>query len=52
MFAHLIWLRRCYNPLKKKIVVNRDVIFDELSSWYSPKQNVEPDEDNENEDKN
>ena len=50
MFAHLIWLRRCYNPLKKKIVVNRDVIFDELSSWYNPKQNVETDEENENED--
>ena len=50
MFAHLIWLRRCYNPLTKKIVVSRDVIFDELSSWYNPKQNVETDEENENED--
>ena len=36
----------------KKIVVNHDVIFDELSSWYNPKQNVETDEDNENEDRN
>ena len=35
----------CYNPLTKKIVVSRDVIFDELGSWYNPKQNA----DNENE---
>ena len=38
--------------MTKKIVVSRDVIFDELSSWYNPKQNVETDEDNENEDRN
>jgi hypothetical protein len=31
-------------------VVSRDVIFDELGSWHSPKQNVETDEDSENED--
>ena len=43
---------RCYNPLPKKIVVSRDVIFDELGSWYNPKHNVETDEDNENEDRN
>ena len=42
---------RCYNPLTKKIVVSQDVIFDELGSWYSPKQNAEIDEDNENEDR-
>ena len=41
---------RCYNPMTKKIVVSRDVIFDELGSWYSPKQNLETDEDNEIED--
>ena len=35
----------CYNPLTKKIVVSRDVIFDELGSLYNPKQNA----DNENE---
>ena len=42
---------RCYNPMTKKIVVSRDVIFDELGSWYSPKQNLETDEDNEIEDR-
>ena len=36
---------RCYNPLIKRIVVSHDVIFDELGSWYSPKENVETDED-------
>ena len=41
---------KCYNPQIKKIVVSYDVIFDELSSWYNPKQNVETDEENENED--
>ena len=42
---------RCYNPLTKKIVVSRDVIFDELGSWYNSKENVKTDEDNENEDR-
>ena len=37
---------------QKKIVVSRDVIFDELGNCYSPKQNVETDEHNENEDRN
>ena len=31
-------------------MVSWDVIFDELGSWYSPKQNVKIDEDCENED--
>ena len=42
----------CYNPLTKKIVVSRDVIFDELGRWYRPKQSVETNEDNEKEDRN
>ena len=25
---------RCYNPITRKIRVSRDVVFDELSSWY------------------
>ena len=37
--------------MTKKIVTSRDVIFDELASWYSPKQNPEIDEDCENEDR-
>ena len=28
---------RCYKPLTKKIVVNHDVIFNVLGSWYNPK---------------
>ena len=32
-------------------MVSRDVIFDELGSWYNPKGNVETDQDCENEDK-
>ena len=26
---------RCYNPVTRQIRVSRDVVFDELSSWYS-----------------
>ena len=42
---------KCYNPVTKKNVVSRDVIFDELGSWYNPKQNLKTDEDNEIEDR-
>ena len=28
---------RCYNPLTHKLRVSRDVVFDEMSSWYSAK---------------
>ena len=33
-----------YNTLTEKIVVSHDVIFDELGSWYNPKQNAEVDD--------
>ena len=25
---------RCYNPVTRKLCVSRDVVFDEMSSWY------------------
>ena len=25
---------RCYNPIRKELRVSRDVIFDELASWF------------------
>ena len=51
IFSRAKRVSRCYNPVTKKIVTSRDVIFDELASWYSPKQNPEIDEDCENEDR-
>jgi hypothetical protein len=27
---------RCFNPSTQKLQVNRDVVFDEMVSWYSP----------------
>jgi hypothetical protein len=27
---------RCFNPSTQKLQVNRDVMFDEMASWYSP----------------
>ena len=38
--------------MTKKIVVSSDVIFDELGSWYNPKQNADIDVDDEREDGN
>ena len=26
---------RCYNPVKRELRVSRDVVFDEMSSWYN-----------------
>ena len=26
---------RCYNPVTRQLRVSRDVVFDEMSSWYS-----------------
>ena len=26
---------RCYNPMTRKIRISRDVVFDELTSWYA-----------------
>ena len=28
---------KCYNPSTRKVRVSRDVVFDELTSWYEPK---------------
>ncbi len=27
---------RCFNPSTRKLQVSRDVVFDEMASWYSP----------------
>ncbi len=27
---------RCFSPSIRKLQVNRDVVFDEMASWYSP----------------
>ncbi len=27
---------RCFNPSTRKLQVSRDVVFDEMVSWYSP----------------
>ena len=27
---------KCYNPSTRKFTVSRDVVFDEMSSWYKP----------------
>jgi hypothetical protein len=27
---------RCFNPSTQKLQVNKDVVFDEMVSWYSP----------------
>ena len=38
---------RCYNPTTKKIIVSRDVFFNEMGSWYKPENVAENDEDHE-----
>jgi hypothetical protein len=32
---------RCFNPSTRKLQVNRDVMFDEMVSWYSPLKIIE-----------
>ncbi len=27
---------KCFNPSTQKLQVSRDVVFDEMASWYSP----------------
>jgi hypothetical protein len=27
---------RCFSPFTRKLQVSRDVVFDEMASWYSP----------------
>ena len=29
---------RCYNPITWQIKVSRDVVFDELNSWYEARK--------------
>ena len=29
---------KCYNPITQKLRVSRDVVFDEMSNWYSAKK--------------
>ena len=35
---------RCYNPTTREMRVSRDVVFDEMSSWYAPAR-IEEDAD-------
>ncbi len=35
---------RCFNPSTRKLQVSRDVVFDEMASWYSPLKVVEDEE--------
>lgn len=43
---------RCMDPKTKKFIVSRDVVFDEVSSWYSAQklilQNIDSDHDQDN----
>jgi hypothetical protein len=32
---------RCFNPSTRKLQVNRDVVFDEMVSWYPPLKIIE-----------
>ena len=33
---------RCYNPSTRRMQVSRDVVFDEMSCWYSPAKRNTP----------
>jgi hypothetical protein len=35
---------RCFNPSTRKLQVSKDVVFDEMASWYSPLKVVEDEE--------
>ena len=35
---------KCYNPVTRQVRVSRDVVFDELNSWYGGKKVVHIDE--------
>jgi hypothetical protein len=35
---------RCFNPSTRKLQVSRDVVFDEMVSWYSPLKVAEDEE--------
>ena len=36
---------RCYNPITRKMRVSKDVVFDELRSWYGTKKVMHVDEE-------
>jgi hypothetical protein len=35
---------RCFNPSTLMLQVSRDVVFDEIASWYSPLKAIEDEE--------
>ena len=37
---------RCYNPYTREICVSRDVVFDELKSWYGTSKCIDVEDEN------
>ena len=34
---------RCYNPITRELRISRDVVFDELNSWYGVQKCIQDD---------